>query len=245
MRKVNWAIIIPTLNEEKYIGRLLDSLARQTMLPKEIVIVDAESTDQTMAVIQSRKKLLPNIRTFQISRSTLSRHRNYRARQTFTPDILFLDADVQFVTPHTLVQYVAEVKEKRPDMAVTENLPLPKSLLDKLFFALKFKLFRSLKPIYQIIPSGMCLYIRRDIFNKVEGFNEKIPLAEDREFAHRIVSSGGDFKFLNHPKFFTSVRRLDKEGRLNYLAKMVYMYLYIMLFGYNHIPIKYEFGNYS
>ena len=45
---VDLAIIIPTLNEEHFIGRLLDSLIKQTVRPKELVVVDAFSKDKTI-----------------------------------------------------------------------------------------------------------------------------------------------------------------------------------------------------
>ena len=43
VRKADVAVIIPTLNEEGYLPALLDSLAGQTVLPREVMIVDAGS----------------------------------------------------------------------------------------------------------------------------------------------------------------------------------------------------------
>ena len=47
---IDLAIIIPTLNEEHFIGYLLDSIIRQNIQPKEIVIVDAYSKDTTLDI---------------------------------------------------------------------------------------------------------------------------------------------------------------------------------------------------
>ena len=39
------SIIIPTLNEERYIGKLLDCLCRQTYKEFEVIVVDGGSKD--------------------------------------------------------------------------------------------------------------------------------------------------------------------------------------------------------
>ena len=44
------SVIIPTFNEEKYLPRLLDSLARQTYTDYETIVADADSTDATRAI---------------------------------------------------------------------------------------------------------------------------------------------------------------------------------------------------
>jgi glycosyltransferase involved in cell wall biosynthesis len=50
---MNYYIIIPTYNEEKFISLTLQSLVEQTLLPKKIVVVNDSSTDKTASIIQS------------------------------------------------------------------------------------------------------------------------------------------------------------------------------------------------
>lgn len=50
---MNYYIIIPTYNEEKFISLTLQSLVAQTYLPKKIVVVNDSSTDNTASIIQS------------------------------------------------------------------------------------------------------------------------------------------------------------------------------------------------
>jgi glycosyltransferase involved in cell wall biosynthesis len=45
------SIVIPTLNEKENIGRLLESIIVQDYRPKEVIIVDGGSTDDTLKVI--------------------------------------------------------------------------------------------------------------------------------------------------------------------------------------------------
>ncbi|GGZ79450.1 glycosyltransferase [Algibacter mikhailovii] len=50
---MNFYIIIPAHNEETSIGLTLDSLCKQTLLPRKVVVVNDNSTDNTAAIIKS------------------------------------------------------------------------------------------------------------------------------------------------------------------------------------------------
>ncbi|MFC0604748.1 glycosyltransferase family 2 protein [Winogradskyella pulchriflava] len=45
-------IIIPAHNEEDYIGKTLQSLAKQTLLAKQVVVVNDNSTDSTKSIVE-------------------------------------------------------------------------------------------------------------------------------------------------------------------------------------------------
>ena len=47
------SVIIPVYNEEKVIGRCLESLACQTLKLKEIIVVDDGSSDKTLQVLSN------------------------------------------------------------------------------------------------------------------------------------------------------------------------------------------------
>jgi glycosyltransferase involved in cell wall biosynthesis len=48
---MNYYIVIPSYNEEKFIGLTLQSLLEQTVLPKKVVVVNDNSTDGTAAIV--------------------------------------------------------------------------------------------------------------------------------------------------------------------------------------------------
>lgn len=50
---MNYYIIIPTYNEEKFIALTLQSLVEQSVLPSKIVVVNDGSTDKTEEIVQS------------------------------------------------------------------------------------------------------------------------------------------------------------------------------------------------
>ena len=53
LKALNFYIVIPAHNEQDSIGLTLDSLVRQTLLPKKIVVVNDNSTDRTQDIIES------------------------------------------------------------------------------------------------------------------------------------------------------------------------------------------------
>lgn len=241
---INLAIIIPTLNEEHFVGHLLDSIAQQSVLPKEIVIADAYSDDGTVEEVRKRNKKLPQLKVYQIPRSTISRQRNFAASKTKSEHILFLDADMKLQDQDLLKKYLAEVKMKKVDMAASTNLPSTNYWRDNLFFAGMDILYKIIKPIWPM-ANGMNLYIKRSIFNKSGGFDEEVVIGEDHELVQRIVRMGGRFVFLNDTKLHTSVRRYAKEGRRRFIFKMVKSFLHVIRFGYKNNPTEYEFGNFK
>ncbi|MFB9054462.1 glycosyltransferase family 2 protein [Formosa undariae] len=50
---MNFYIVIPAHNEDDSIGRTLESLTQQTLLPKQLVIVNDHSTDNTQHIVES------------------------------------------------------------------------------------------------------------------------------------------------------------------------------------------------
>jgi glycosyltransferase involved in cell wall biosynthesis len=49
----SYALLMTVKNAEKYLAETLDSVFAQTLLPKEIWIIDDLSTDRTLEIIQS------------------------------------------------------------------------------------------------------------------------------------------------------------------------------------------------
>lgn len=53
---MNFYIIIPAHNEDAFIGKTLESLTKQTLLPKKLVVVNDNSTDETQQIIEEFSK---------------------------------------------------------------------------------------------------------------------------------------------------------------------------------------------
>lgn len=51
-KKLKLSIVIPVLNEQDYIGPCLEAIARQTVMPDEVIVVDNNCTDQTVKLVK-------------------------------------------------------------------------------------------------------------------------------------------------------------------------------------------------
>src|SRR5437870_493328 len=81
------SIIIPSLNEEQSLPLLLQSIKKQTIQPKEIIVADAFSTDKTRSIA---KKFNCTV----INGGLPGKGRNAGAKVATQDILLFLDADV-------------------------------------------------------------------------------------------------------------------------------------------------------
>lgn len=244
MTIIDLAIVIPTLNEEKFVGTLLDSIFYQTIWPKDVFVIDAESTDRTQEVVEKHFKMLPQLQFRKIPKYSISRQRNLGAKLTNAKHVLFLDADMKLKERDTLSVYFHEVNEKNPDIAVAANLPLSTSWRDRVLFLNLNMLIKAAKPFYPWAP-GMNIYVKRDSFNKVGGFDDEVKVAEDIDLVQRMVKEGMEFEFLEGPKVHTSVRRFLKEGRRRYIWKLFKGFIAIQRKGFREAEIDYEFGEWN
>ena len=95
MRKIKLSLIVTVLNEEKYIGKLIDSISIQTKIPDEIIIVDGGSIGNTVAKIQNSKFKIQNYKSkfkIIIKPGNRSVGRNEAIRKTTGDIILSTDA---------------------------------------------------------------------------------------------------------------------------------------------------------
>lgn len=241
---IDLAIIIPTLNEEHFIGKLLDSIINQTVLPKEIVVVDACSKDRTIEEVEKRQKSLPNLRFFRIPKSTISTQRNFGAKKTKAPHLLFLDADTVLQEVDILKKYFNEVLEEKPDIASAFNLPLSNCWKDRVFFRAMNIISRLSQPIWPMI-TGMNIFLKREAFEKLRGFDEGIRVGEDVDLVQRAAKLKLRFSFLKTVHIHTSTRRLKYEGRRNYVFKLCLIGFNMLLYGKKNIKTNYEFGHFN
>ena len=160
--------------------------------------------------------------------------------------ILFLDADTMLVDNDTLEKYFQEVKDKDPGLAVAANYPLSDHWKDKVLFQATNIGTKAVRDFYPLAVA-INLYVRRDIFDKLGGFDEKVKLGEDCELVQRYAKAGLKYLVLEKPKVFTSVRRFRKEGRIGYVIKSINSIIGSEIYGHRKNPAakKYEFGKFG
>src|SRR5690554_6757829 len=97
---IRFSVIIPLYNKEYIVDRCLKSLAEQTRLPDEIVIVNDGSTDGSYTIASDFKAQHPEISIVLINQENagVSAARNKGASLASNELICFLDADDEWKT---------------------------------------------------------------------------------------------------------------------------------------------------
>lgn len=225
-------IVIPTKNEEAFLPNLLTSIRLQTFQPDEVIIADAGSTDRTREIARSYGAKV-------VEGGLPGPGRNRGAAEAQSDIVLFLDADVELRDPQFLEKAVGEMLENNFDLATCDVFPLTDDLIDHFMHKAYNTYARAWGSLYPHAP-GFCMFVRRDMHEKIGGFDESVTFCEDHDYAHRIKKIGR-FGFLTSTKIPVSIRRLDRDGRMNIAIKYMLAELHVALLG----PIRDDRFNYS
>jgi glycosyltransferase involved in cell wall biosynthesis len=184
-------VVIPTLNEEKYLPLLLESLARINA-PIEVIVVDGQSDDATIEVargFEDRFKDGSSLRVISSPRG-ISRQRNAGAKEAKYSTLLFCDADIVFPSHDAYASLVEEFSQKRYAVAAPSITAIEKHFGARLAYKgfMQFQKFFLLfkRPYF----AGSCLLTTKEVFTKIGGFDESIALAEDVDYSFRAATIG-------------------------------------------------------
>ena len=113
------SIIIPTLNEERYLPLLLESIKKQDFKDYEIVVADAGSKDKTVEIA---KKYGCKV----VSGGLPAKGRNQGAKVAKGDLFLFLDAEA-VLPEHFLKEVLSEFKKRKLGIASCGLEPITKN----------------------------------------------------------------------------------------------------------------------
>lgn len=214
-----FSIIIPTLNEEKYISKLLTDLVKQADKDFEVIIIDGKSFDKTIKACNFFKKKL-SIKIIISKKKNVSYQRNYGAKYSKGYYLFFLDADSrinknflfklkQFIYNNKGLVFIPYLTCGKYDKKYQALLDLSNILVESsIFINKKFSL-------------GGSMIVERNFFNILGGFNENLFLAEDHELIQRAFFWGVNPRFLRNIKIIFSFRRWKREGEIKILYKHI------------------------
>lgn len=217
------SVIIPAKNEEKYLPILLESIKRQRF-PKpdyEIIVADNNSKDKTREIAEKFGCKI-------IGGGFPGQGRNSGAKVAKGETLLFLDSDTVLFKKDFLKNCLSEFKKRRLDIAVPKAY-VRGTKTDKLFF----EFWNSLVEASQFISpfaGGWCIFATKKIHDKIKGFDEKIILGEDSDYAKRAAKFG-KFGLLKNAKILVSPRRFKKEGHLKVALQSIGTGLYWAMLG--------------
>jgi glycosyltransferase involved in cell wall biosynthesis len=228
-------IVIPTRNEEMHLPLLLDSIKKQTLQPTQIIVADAQSTDATRLIA---KKYGAQI----VDGGEISFGRNAGAQEATTDLVLFLDADVELRDAEFLEKSIGEILERKLDLATCDVFPLSDAFIDHFLHKAYNKYVRAWGSMFPHAP-GFCMFVRKSKHDEINGFDEEISFCEDHDYAQRLTKVGS-FAILRSTKIPVSIRRMDRDGRINIAIKYLIAELHLALLGpIKHDRFKYTFGH--
>ena len=226
--------MIATYNRAHLLPETLHSVLHQKFRDFEVIVADNNSRDKTREVA---KKFDAKI----VSGGLPGAGRNRGAEIARGEMLLFVDADIIFPASDFLEKSLKEIESRELGIATCYLLPMSEKLVDKFLHGV-FNRYMKLVQGFSPHAPGFCVFVRRDIFKKLKGFNEEITLAEDHEFTKRAKKIC-NYGILKSYKIPVSVRRFDRDGRAKIAAQYALCELYMWTRGAVKSDIfKYRFG---
>lgn len=208
------SVVVCTLNEEKNIVNCLNALRDQTFSGTyEIIVADGPSTDRTRELA---KPLADHVVTEE--RKGIAFERQAGARVARGKIIAFTDCDSK--TPPHWVQHIHDAFANDAELSMIygpvfySDVSEQEQQLSTLFMP-KFLKLMSILRMHN--PIGSNIAIRRDVFEKIGGFNTDYITCEDLDLGKR-ASKHGPLKYVKHLHQFVSARRVRKWGYLKYVG---------------------------
>jgi glycosyltransferase involved in cell wall biosynthesis len=210
--KPQYSIIIPTLNEEKFLPELLTSLTHQTVKNFDVVVVDGASVDRTVTVARRYTSKL-SLTIVTCDKAGVSRQRNVGAKTAKSNWLIFVDADSVLLSNfiERVDQYIRRTHAKF--FTTWFKADREDSIHDIAAFLFMSSIQASIL-IKKPWAPGPLTVVRRDAFDTVGGYNENITYGEDHELSVAIYRKKIHFQILREVLYIYNFRRYRKEGSL-------------------------------
>ena len=227
------SIIIPTLNEEKYLPLLLEAIKKQNFADYEIIVADGGSEDKTIEIAR-------NYGCEIIKGGLPAKGRNEGAKIAKGDIFLFMDADNIFLPENFLKNLLEEFEKRKLDLASFPIYPHGNGF-DRFAYG-AYNWLVNLTQKFSAYATNSIL-VKKEIHQKIGGFDEEIKMAEDHVYAKR-ARKFGKFGFIKTEPVLTSTRRFEQDGRAKTYLKYFLAGIYMFLLGDIKSDIfKYRFNN--
>jgi glycosyltransferase involved in cell wall biosynthesis len=236
MKDIKISVIIPTLEEEKYLEKCLRSIVAQNIERDayEIIVVDGGSRDGT---IQIAKKYAD--RVISSRKRGIGHQQNVGAEFARGDILVFIHADTYFIKNdvfETVLKYFED--EKVVGGAISHKYYPEDKYNIKVFNQASFVLASVSDRIGRPNLGGPVTIVRKSVFNEIGGFVDNI--CEDLEINRRLRKKGKILRDLEI-RAYSSSRRFEKEGVVKNLMRYALSQL-ILIFGIeveiNYPPIR-------
>ena len=201
------SIIIPALNESKYIGRLIDHLLTKLTMTFEIIVVDGGSSDNTVEICQQKGV---QVYTTEPSRAI---QQNFGAKHAKFENLYFVHADT--LPPGSIQEDLAEcIRNGHVAACYRSRYESHSKLLTINAFFTRF---------YWLVARGgdQSLFIRKSVFFELGGYDENFVIMEEYPLIQELMR---DKRLAILPKpILISTRKYDgrswlRVSKANYKA---------------------------
>jgi glycosyltransferase involved in cell wall biosynthesis len=189
------SVVVTVRNEGPRLGALLDSLLVQQS-PWEVVIVDSESEDDTLAVAQQYAQRHPSIRVFEHP-GTRGEGRNFGVAQARGASVAFIDGDC-VAGPGWLAGLRSQLQRTSIAAGVTQQVG--------------YAPWESLARVelehrgFDVTHPSCNLAYEKEVFDRLGGFDPWFHTAEDIDLNYRAVDAGHEIVEVREAVVFHKTR---------------------------------------
>jgi GT2 family glycosyltransferase len=185
------SVVVPAFNAAEYLKRCLEAVFTSNDLFYQCIVVDDGSTDESASIAQQA-----GARVLHVSDGPLgpAHARNRGVEAASGPIVFFVDADV-VLAPGALCRVVQSFQEQ-PDLAAVfgsyDARPAAPGVISQYRNLLHHFVHQNSNSDASTFWAG-CGAVRRNIFDKIGGFDEKRfsqPSIEDIELGYRLREAG-------------------------------------------------------
>lgn len=183
------SLISTVFNEEENVGALIDSVHSQSLLPNEFIIVDGGSNDNTVGIIKEKIKQYPNLNIkLYIKKGNRSIGRNDAIKQSKNEIVAITDAG-STLDKEWFRNIVLPFENSKIDVVAGYYRGKYENAFQKSLIPYALVMEDKINP-GNFLPATRSMALKRSVWRKVGGFNEKLSHNEDYAFANEIKTAG-------------------------------------------------------
>lgn len=195
MHKIS--IIIAMYNTEKYIEETINSITKQPLKEVQIIIVDDESTDNSVSNVRTLQEKYPNIELYTQKNQGPAIARNYGMTKASGKYIMFLDSD-DLLAENILQNLYNAIEEHKSDVVIgsyrsfnQDNRKGWYHNFAKPFVGMEFynKSLDNIPKLITSLPVWNKIYLRTFLEDNTIHFYEHVHLREDAYFMAEVFAS--------------------------------------------------------
>ena len=208
------SIVLPVLNEGRYLRASLDAIDAQSYPAErlEILVVDGGSTDGTVSIVRQRAERDPRMRLLGGPGTNTPMAMNVGIEASSGEYVAKVDGH-GFVSPD-FIRLAVDVLSGDPGVGCVggEIVPIAENETQEAIRIARFSRLGvgggiyTAAPVQQDIDTVQCGVYRRDLLVRIGGFDPAMQFGEDEEVNHRLRATGSRILFLPEMRFSYHVR---------------------------------------